>query len=384
MARLDGVIRTKTADGKMQLWVIGALPPVLCFGLNFAFPNYLDLLTTTLRRLLHLDRGRVVLGGRAHPRPESIEHRHMSQRVLILGYLCIGAFAIALFLVAYTVASAPSSPSNPLGLRGLKRQRVLATNESWARVEPLIRWMGIRVSGILTESQKAALDEQLSLAGDWMGITPEEYVGLSILSGLACAAAGGLMGLLTNLGMLLVIIVGLAGLALPYMQISGAAQDRLKDISRGLPYAIDLMALAMGAGLDFPGAVRQVVQKSSNPEDPMVEEFTLIMQSLNIGRMRKDTLAEFARRAPVDAVKEFCGSLDPGGGARQPRRGRAADPGDGLAHPALGSRRGARRQGGRRDGRAADARLRRHHDAHLGADVPPDEDRSDVRRMKTP
>ncbi len=233
----------------------------------------------------------------------------MSQRVLILGYLCIGAFAIALFLVAYTVASAPSSPSNPLGLRGLKRQRVLATNESWARVEPLIRWMGIRVSGILTESQKAALDEQLSLAGDWMGITPEEYVGLSILSGLACAAAGGLMGLLTNLGMLLVIIFGLAGLALPYMQISGAAQDRLKDISRGLPYAIDLMALAMGAGLDFPGAVRQVVQKSSNPEDPMVEEFTLIMQSLNIGRMRKDTLAEFARRAPVDAVKEFCGSL---------------------------------------------------------------------------
>ena len=169
--------------------------------------------------------------------------------------------------------------------------------------------MGIRVSGILTESQKAALDEQLSLAGDWMGITPEEYVGLSILSGLACAAAGGLMGLLTNLGMLLVIIFGLAGLALPYMQISGAAQDRLKDISRGLPYAIDLMALAMGAGLDFPGAVRQVVQKSSNPEDPMVEEFTLIMQSLNIGRMRKDTLAEFARRAPVDAVKEFCGSL---------------------------------------------------------------------------
>jgi tight adherence protein C len=69
------------------------------------------------------------------------------------------------------------------------------------------------------------------------------------------------------------------------------------------------MALAMGAGLDFPGAVRQVVQKSSNPDDPMVEEFTLIMQSLNLGRMRKDTLSEFARRAPVDVVKEFVGSL---------------------------------------------------------------------------
>jgi tight adherence protein C len=233
----------------------------------------------------------------------------MSQWVIFLRYFCLTCFATAFFLSSYVIAAAPSSPSSPLGLRGLKRQRVLATNETWASVEPLIRWMGIRVSGIMTEGQRNALDTQLSLAGDWMGITPEEYLGLSLLSGLACVMAGGLLGYLTGLGMLLVIIVGLLGVALPYMQISGAAQDRLKDISRGLPYAIDLMALAMGAGLDFPGAVRQVVQKSSNPDDALVEEFTLIMQSLNLGRTRKDTLAEFARRAPVDAVKEFAGSL---------------------------------------------------------------------------
>ncbi len=233
----------------------------------------------------------------------------MSQRVLLLGYFCIGSFAAALFLVSYTIASAPSFPSNPLGLRGLKRQRMLAINETWARMEPLVRWMGIRVNGIMSESQRAALDHQLSLAGDWMGITPEEYLGMCLLSGMACVGAGGLLGYLTGMGMLLVLLLGLVGLVLPYMQISGAAQDRLKDVSRGLPYAIDLMALAMGAGLDFPGAIRQVVQKSSNPDDPMVEEFTLIMQSLNLGRTRKDALAEFARRAPVDAVKEFCGSL---------------------------------------------------------------------------
>ncbi len=48
MARLEGVIRTKTAEGKMQLWVIGVLPMLLSFGLNYAFPNYLDLLTNTI------------------------------------------------------------------------------------------------------------------------------------------------------------------------------------------------------------------------------------------------------------------------------------------------------------------------------------------------
>jgi tight adherence protein B len=48
MARLEGVIRTKTAEGKMQLWVIGLLPFALSVALNYSFPNYLDLMTTTI------------------------------------------------------------------------------------------------------------------------------------------------------------------------------------------------------------------------------------------------------------------------------------------------------------------------------------------------
>ncbi len=233
----------------------------------------------------------------------------MSTQIQILGYASIVLIGLALFSVAFGIASAPTQPSSPLGLRGLKRQRILATSEAWAAVEPFIRWMGIRMSGLLTLQQRAALDEQISLAGDWMGITPEEYVGLSIISGFASGAAGLALGYLLGLGNVLAIITFLVGFALPYMQVSGDAQERLKNISRGLPYAIDLMALAMGAGLDFPGAIRQVVQKSSNPDDPMVEEFTLIMQSLNLGRTRKDALTEFMRRAPVDVVKEFVGSL---------------------------------------------------------------------------
>jgi tight adherence protein C len=236
----------------------------------------------------------------------------MSQQIIILGYCALGAISIALFLLAYGIASAPSSPSSPLGLRGLKRQRMLAQNETWAMTEPFVRWLGIRVSGTLSPAQRQALDEQISLAGDWMGITPEEYIAMSLLSGAGCAAVGSGAGYLAGgvgLARLLPIILGLVGLFLPYLQISGAAHERLRDVSRGLPYAIDLMALAMGAGLDFPGAVRQVVQKSSNPDDPMVEEFTLIMQSLGLGRTRKDALTEFAKRCPVEAVKEFVGSL---------------------------------------------------------------------------
>ncbi len=40
MQRLEGVVRTKTAEGRFQLWAIGVLPFVLVFMLNALWPGY--------------------------------------------------------------------------------------------------------------------------------------------------------------------------------------------------------------------------------------------------------------------------------------------------------------------------------------------------------
>lgn len=48
MARLEGVIRTKTAEGKMQLWVIALLPFVLVVTLSMASPGFFDVLQHTV------------------------------------------------------------------------------------------------------------------------------------------------------------------------------------------------------------------------------------------------------------------------------------------------------------------------------------------------
>ncbi|MBX3199314.1 MAG: type II secretion system F family protein [Labilithrix sp.] len=225
-------------------------------------------------------------------------------RVAVLVCLMVATMALA-----YSVASAPTRVANRLGLRGLKRQRVLAQNELWASIEPLVRWLGVRMSGILTDEQRAELDRQIGLAGDYMGLTADEYLALTVLSAVGGAVVGALGGYVLELGGIALVVGVMLGGAMPYMQISGVAQERLKNVGRGLPYVIDLMALSMGAGLDFPGAVRQVVEKSSNPDDPLVEEFTLILQTMNLGRTRKEALQEFARRAPVETVTEFVNSL---------------------------------------------------------------------------
>jgi tight adherence protein C len=234
----------------------------------------------------------------------------MNLRYEVLRVMMVAAFGIALFLAMFGVASAPTRLAPRLGLRGLKRQRAIAEGGSWSQIEPVVRWLGVRVSGILSEENRNKLDEQISFAGDFLGMTSDEFFALIIVSGIGGFIVGAIAGFGFHTGgMMSVIMGGPVGAALPYMQITGIAQDRLMAISRTLPYVIDLMALAMGAGLDFPGAVRQVVEKSSNPNDPIVEEFTLILQSMQLGRTRKEALLEFQRRCPTDAVKEFVGAL---------------------------------------------------------------------------
>ncbi len=233
----------------------------------------------------------------------------LSLHLLVLRYAVLGAFGLAVMLLVYALASAPTRIASRLGLRGLKRQRVLAKNEAWAGMEPFVRWLGVRVSGIPSDGQRASLDRLVGLAGDYMGLTADELIAMSILSGIGGAVVGVFAGYVTDLGPILSVALTALGVALPYLQLSGAATERLKSIGRGLPYVIDLMALSMGAGLDFPGAVRQVVEKSSNPDDPIVEEFTLVLQTINLGQTRKQAMLEFARRAPVDAVTEFVNAL---------------------------------------------------------------------------
>jgi tight adherence protein C len=232
----------------------------------------------------------------------------MSDYIIARGALT-AAVAVMLFCLAYAAASAPSRVASRLGMRGLKRQRAIQSNQTWGQLEPVVRWLGVRVSGLLSPRMTAGLDTQIGLAGDYLGLTPEEYVSLTILGAVGGGVFGVGFGAMTgNIGFAALMGVAVGGLV-PYLQISGEAKRRLKEINRGLPYVIDLMALAMSAGLDFPGAVRQVVQKSSTPNDPVIEEFTRILQEIQLGRTRKQVLSDFGKRAPTDAVNEFVAAL---------------------------------------------------------------------------
>lgn len=234
----------------------------------------------------------------------------MSGMVDILRWTVRLVFGIAFGTLAYGIAVSPTREPNRLGLRGLKRQKALANVEGWSAIEPFVRWLGLRVGRVLSEPQREKIDELITRAGDFMGLTPDEYVALSLV--------GTVLGVVTGVGVgiymdypvrVTMLVFGMFGTAGLHLHLQGVAEERLKQIARALPYAVDLMALSMSAGLDFPAATRQVVEKTSTPDDPLVEEFTLILQSLNLGRTRQNALRDFARRCPNESVQEFVNAV---------------------------------------------------------------------------
>lgn len=215
------------------------------------------------------------------------------------------SLGLCVFAFAYASAAAPQGDSMRLGLRGLKRARALAGSGAWRALEPLVRWLGQRARGWLSEPRRQYFNRQIEVAGDFLGLLPEELLALNLIMVVVGAGVGAALGAVSGLSQLATALGTGYGVIGIHMVVSNAAAARLKAISRGLPHAIDLLSLSVGAGLDLPSAIAQVIAKSGDSSDPLVEELTLVVKSLHFGRTRRQALEEFARRAPCDAVSEF-------------------------------------------------------------------------------
>lgn len=236
----------------------------------------------------------------------------MSNSTFALRIAATAIILVGIGLFTFVFAGLEPAPRVTVGLRGLKRAQALKEGGWFAAVEPVMRFFAARFSGIrFFDKYRPQIAEQVLHAGEIMGLSPDEYIALSFISGIFFTGLG-LVGFIVTpevVSPMFAVMVGALGVMTPYLQISGAVGERFKLINRGLPYAIDLASLAMGAGLDFPGALRQVTDKAPDKRDPLVEELLRIQNELDLGRTRKQALEGFADRAPTDAVKDFVQSV---------------------------------------------------------------------------
>jgi tight adherence protein C len=221
---------------------------------------------------------------------------------LLAAFVGVGALVFA-------VACLPAPPLPRLGVSGLQRQRALEDSEAWRGIEPLVRWSGQRLDALLGSAQRRELDRKISLAGGAGGIVAAELVALTIGAGLAGGALAGLYAAASGQRPATVFAGLFVGALLPHIHLDNLEQERRRRAQLGLPQIIDLVALALSAGLDFPGALRHVVSRSSTPRDALIEELHLVLHQLEIGKTRSEALWLLAERLPAPNVREFVAAV---------------------------------------------------------------------------
>jgi tight adherence protein C len=227
--------------------------------------------------------------------------------VLLSGALGFAAAATA--LLAWVLYPGELPPLNLLGYRETKRKEGLERSTLLRLVWPLARlltWYARLIPGV---GWRRDLEKRLIAAGDPLGLSVDEAVGLNLALIVCAIAAAFLLDQGAHLGLLLYVLFLLVGAVMPAMFLSELTQERFKQINRGLPPVLDLVVMAMTAGGDFMGSVGQVIAKWSRKRDPLYDELSRFLNDLMLGKTRRQALESFALRAPTEIVKTFAGSV---------------------------------------------------------------------------
>ena len=215
------------------------------------------------------------------------------------------AMSLSVACVAFALARGAVAPEPRLGLRGLKRQKAMRKRGNFARMEPAVRKIAGWTSALEVGSLRRRADQLLLSAGDYLGLSADELFAMVILGACGGAAAGAAAVVLLDLATIVIPLFAVGAGYLVIADVRAAADLRRRDVSRALPSAIDLIALCMSAGLDFSGALMQIVKNAPLEDDALIEELGLILYHLQLGHSRSRALQVFGSRVPTESVSDF-------------------------------------------------------------------------------
>lgn len=102
-------------------------------------------------------------------------------------------------------------------------------------------------------------------------------------------------------------VVALMGLFYPMIWVNDQVQKRHLQISRALPFNLDLLTLSVEAGLDFTAALAKVVDKGKH--GPLRDELALVLKQLKMGKTREEALKSMIARVDLPALSQFVTAL---------------------------------------------------------------------------
>ena len=155
------------------------------------------------------------------------------------------------------------------------------------------------------------IKRQLEAAGIY-GVEAEDYISMqeifpAILAVGSFLFLGVATTIPTSINLTISALFVVVGAYYPYFKVRQRAQLRKEAIFAELPYVVDLLSLAIEAGLDFRKAVERLVEFSE--PSPLVTELKSFLQELELGTKVEDSLHSMAERVDVLAFFSFVEAL---------------------------------------------------------------------------
>jgi tight adherence protein C len=221
---------------------------------------------------------------------------------LTLAVLCLaGAVALGLAWLVGFLSARPAVH----GLQEDARSRLPAF---WRWGALLIDPLAAHLAPWLSAATRFALVERLRRAGLDVVLGPERFVAGRLL---AAALGGGFAIVLGQPvgGPSVLLVLGsvlLAGV-LPSTWLADRIRQRERAVLRELPFYLDVITLAVEAGLNLSAALAQAADKG--PPGPLRDEFERVLRDVRAGRPRADSLRGMAERLAQPAVGSLVSCL---------------------------------------------------------------------------
>ncbi len=170
-----------------------------------------------------------------------------------------------------------------------------------------IRKLGTFNRRFMWPSYEDKMRRNLIKSGEPKSYKPEDIMAMQEI-GFIIGLLGGLVicnGIGFNLA--LSLIGALIGMFYPMIWVNDQVKKRHLQISRALPFNLDLLTLSVEAGLDFTAALAKVVEKGKT--GPLRDELQIVLKQLKMGKTREEALKSMIARVDLPALTQFVTAL---------------------------------------------------------------------------
>ncbi|GFE78304.1 hypothetical protein GCM10011487_03040 [Steroidobacter agaridevorans] len=178
-------------------------------------------------------------------------------------------------------------------------------------LRPAMRWYSEAVDAALTTQRREVLQTQLDAAGAAYMISPAEFLIIRRVVGVVGATASVVAIAGFNLRDPLHITIAIAIVPLsflyPDLRLREVTKRRQSRFEKDFPFFLDVLVLAMKAGLNFIAALEQAV--GALREGPVKQEFSRYLRESRAGLSRRAALDRLAARVMLPAVTNFAAAV---------------------------------------------------------------------------